>query len=313
MFKGKVAVVIPAFKVVNQIKNVILSIPDTIDHIIVVDDKCPYDSGNIAEKLNKENVLVVYHEHNQGVGKAVTTGYKKALELDCEIIIKVDGDGQMDPGFIDSLIEPLISNEADYTKGNRFRDFQQLKTMPKIRLFGNSVLSFLIKLSSGYWNITDPTNGYTAIHKRVLDKLNLEKVSKRYFFESDMLIKLNILNAVVKEINTPAQYADEKSSLKIKNVLMQFPFSLMRGFIRRIIFKYFVYDFNMASVYILLGLPLLIFGISFGTKNWIHSFITGNATPLGTIMLTVLPVIISLEMILQAINIDINSVPKKTD
>jgi len=179
----KVAVVIPAYKVVDHLKDVILSIPDDIHHIIVVDDNCPYSSGKEAEKLNRKNIIVIYHEQNQGVGGSVITGYKKALELGSEIVVKMDGDGQMDPKYIKNLILPLIQNEADYAKGNRFRNFKSLKAMPKIRLFGNSGLSFFIKASSGYWNIMDPTNGYTAIHKRALEKLNLEKISKRFYFE----------------------------------------------------------------------------------------------------------------------------------
>ena len=177
----KIAVVIPAFKVVDHIKDVISSLPREIDHIIVVDDHCPFSSGKEAEKLNRENVIVLYHDLNQGVGGTVITGYKKALELGCEIIVKMDGDGQMDPKYLNDLIAPLKNNEADYTKGNRFTHFKSLKAMPKARLFGNSGLSFLVKAASGYWNIMDPTNGYTAIHKRVLEKLNLEKYIERDF------------------------------------------------------------------------------------------------------------------------------------
>lgn len=207
----KKAIVIPAYKVSETIVDVINSIPDDVDEVIVVDDACPESSGRIAEGSGRKNLLVLYHDNNQGVGGAVITGYKKALELGCDIIIKMDGDGQMDPAYIQSLIEPLINNKADYAKGNRFRDFNALKSMPKVRLFGNSTLSFLVKFSSGYWNVMDPTNGYTAIHRRALDRLNLEKMSKRFFFESDMLINLNIINAVVQDIPIPARYTGEKS------------------------------------------------------------------------------------------------------
>jgi dolichol-phosphate mannosyltransferase len=307
----KIAVVIPAFKVVDYIKDVILSIPPNVDHIIVVDDHCPYSSGKKAEKLNKKNVTVIYHEQNQGVGGAVITGYRKALESGCEIIIKIDGDGQMDPTYIDRLIAPLIENEADYTKGNRFVNFKALKSMPVIRLFGNSWLSFLIKMVSGYWNIMDPTNGYTAIHRRVLEKLKLENISKRFYFESDMLIHLNIINAVVKDIDIPARYEGESSSLNIKKALLQFPPNLFRGFLKRIFFKYFIYDFNMASVYLLLGLPVFIISIIFGLVEWMDSIVSGKPKSSGTIMLVALPIIISFQMLLQAIQIDINSIPRK--
>lgn len=311
MYGVKVAVIIPAYKVVEHIKDIILSIPETVNHIIVVDDKCPCSSGKEAEKLNRKNVIVIYHEQNQGVGEAVISGYKKALELGCEIVVKMDGDGQMNPKYMNTLIKPLIKNEADYTKGNRFKHFRSLKSMPKIRLFGNSALSFLVKASSGYWNIIDPTNGYTAIHRRVLEKLNLEKISKGYFFECDILIHLNIINAAVTDIAIPAKYGTEKSFLNIKKTLIQFPPKLMNRLIKRIFLKYFIYDFNMASVYILLGLPIFILSVLKGIYEWIDSATTGIARPAGTIMLVALPIIISFQMLLQAIQIDINSVPKK--
>ena len=297
--------------VANSIQEVVLSIPEIIDHVIVVDDKCPESSGKQAEKLNRSNVIILYHKHNQGVGGAVVTGFRKAIELGCDIVIKMDGDGQMDSAHINRLVAPLANNDADYTKGNRFRDFRTLKTMPRIRLIGNSALSFLVKAASGYWNIMDPTNGYTAIHKRVLEKLILDKLSKGFFFESDMLIHLNIVNAVARDIDIPARYGENKSSLKISRVLLQFPPGLVRGLIKRVFLKYFVYDFNMASVYILIGLPIFLFSVFYGIYEWVDSIITGEPRTAGTIMLVALPIIVSFQMLLQAINIDIASVPKK--
>lgn len=307
----KTAVVIPSYKVAKTIKDVILSITEIIDYIIIVDDKCPDLSGKEAEKLNRKNIVVLYHEQNEGVGGAVITGYKKALELGCDIIIKVDGDGQMDPQYIENLIEPLVEDKADYTKGNRFKDFAALKSMPKIRILGNSTLSFLVKAASGYWNIMDPTNGFTAIHRKVLKELNLERISKRYFFESDMLMNLSIVDAVVKDISMPAKYGEEKSSLNVNKVFFQFPPRLIKGLIKRICLKYFVYDFNMASVYIMVGLPMFIYSVALGVKEWVDSIATGIPRTAGTIMLVALPIIVSFQMLLQAISIDINSIPKK--
>jgi dolichol-phosphate mannosyltransferase len=307
----KVAIVIPAYNVADHIKDVILSIPETVNYIIVVDDNCPQSSGRVAEQLERKNVITIYNKQNLGVGGAVIAGYKKAIELGCEVVVKMDGDGQMDPKYLDSLIKPLIVNAADYTKGNRFNDFKSLKIMPKTRLFGNSALSFLVKIASGYWNIMDPTNGYTAIHKRVLEKLSLEKVSKRFFFESDMLINLNIINAVVKDRNIPAKYERKDSSLNIKKTLIQFPPKLLIGLMKRIFLKYYIYDFNMASVYILVGLPMFILSLSFGIGEWIDSALSGKPRTAGTIMLVALPIIISFQMLLQAISIDINSIPQK--
>jgi glycosyltransferase involved in cell wall biosynthesis len=307
----KIAIIIPCYKVSHHVQEVVKSVPDSVDHIIVVDDACPEDSGKVAESVGRRNVTVLYHTRNTGVGGAVMTGYRKAMELGCDIMVKMDGDGQMDPAYLGAITEPLIRDEADYTKGNRFKDFKRLKTMPATRLFGNSALSFLVKLASGYWGIMDPTNGFTAIRRGVLEELNLRKISRRFFFESDMLINLRLVNAVVQDVDIPARYGTEGSTLNVWRALLQFPLKLLRGFLKRLVLRYFIYDFNMASVYMILGIPLLLFGVTYGAVNWIESFRTGEPTPLGTIMLAALPVILALEMLLQAVNIDINSVPKK--
>lgn len=306
-----ITVVIPAYKVKKYIKEVVETLPEFVTNIIVVDDKCPQNSGKYIESLKIPKVIVMYHNENQGVGGAVVSGYKKALELDSDIIVKVDGDGQMDPLYMQDIIQPIINDKADYTKGNRFKDFKALNSMPKVRLFGNSALSFLVKIASGYWNIMDPTNGYTAINKVALDGLNLEKLSKRYFFESDMLINLNIKNMVVADVFIPACYEDEESSLSIKKVLYQFPPRILNGLLKRVFYKYYIYDFNMASIYSTLGIPMVLFGFIFGGIKWLESTTTGNYASAGTVMLSVLPIILGVQFLLQAISIDIDNVPKK--
>lgn len=306
-----ITVVIPTYKVSKHIIEVIKEIPKFVKYIIVVDDKCPQNSGQIAETSKDTRVVVCYHEVNQGVGGAVVTGYKKALQLGADVVVKIDGDGQMDINYIQKLIQPIVDGKADYTKGNRFTDFKALRAMPKIRLFGNSGLSFLVKASSGYWNMMDPTNGYTAISKHTLEDLDLENLAKRYFFESDMLINLNIENAVLKDIEIPAKYGDEESSLSVTKTLLGFPPKLLKGLVKRIFLKYFVYDFNMLSVYLIMGLPMVLCGTVFGVYHWVSSSIQNINTPIGTVMLSALPIILGVQFLLQAISIDINSVPKK--
>ncbi len=307
----KIAVVIPAYRAAAHIRGVLADIPGEIDHIIVVDDACPQSTGREAEALGRPNVEVIYHERNTGVGGATMTGYRQALALGCDVVVKMDADGQMDPAYIDGLVAPLLRGDADYTKGNRFSDFGKLRAMPLARLVGNSLLSFVVKAASGYWDIIDPTNGYTAIHRRALQKLNFHRLSKRYFFESDMLINLNIAGAVVKDVGIPARYGNEESSIRAGEIVFQFPPKLLKGLLRRIALRYFVYDFNMASVYMILGVPLLSFGLGFGLLKWLDAVSSGTPAPLGTIMLAALPIIVGLEMLLQAVNIDINSVPKR--
>jgi len=311
MNTGKKAVVIPCYKVARHIAEVIRGIPPHIEHVLVVDDACPQGSGRIAEQLGDPRVRVLYHPANQGVGAAMVTGYRQALELGCELVIKMDGDGQMDPHCLDPLIAPLVCGEADYAKGNRFSDLRALRAMPTVRLIGNNIMSFLVKAFSGYWNLMDPTNGYTAITRATLEKLDLNKLARRYFFESDLLLHLNLVNAVVRDVPMPARYGSETSSLRAREVLWSFPPRLVCGLLRRILLKYFIYDFNLASVYLLLGVPLFLWGVLFGLAEWLDSYARGVPKTAGTIMLAALPLIVSFEMLLQAIGIDIHSVPRK--
>ena len=309
----KIVVVIPCYRVKKFIKDVIENIPEFVDEIIVVDDKCPEGSGNYVESFDFPNVQVIVHKQNAGVGGAFLSGCKKALELNADIVVKMDGDGQMDPLYMYTLITPIIKGKADYVKGNRFKMFASLTSMPKIRLLGNSLLSFLIKGASGYWNISDPTNGYIAIQSDVLKKLDLEKIDKGYYFEIDMLINIYLKDIVVEDVPVPAIYGDEESSLSIMKVLKEFPVKILKGFLKRIFFKYFILDFNMASVYMVIGSLMLIAGTVFGSYEWYKSVSLHRLTPTGTVMLPSLSIILGVEFLLQAINIDINNIPKKDD
>lgn len=311
---NSIAVIIPTFRGRRYLEKVIKGLPDFVDHIIVVDDKCPERSGEIASDLAKNDprIKVIFHEVNMGVGGAMITGYKKALDLGCDIMVKMDSDDQMDPAYLPNLIKPIIKKKAGYTKGNRFVDFDALRKMPFMRLVGNSILSFLVKACSGYWNLMDPTNGYTAISSHALKKINLDKLEKRFFFETDMLIRLNIFNVVVRDIPIPARYGNETSNLSIRRTLLEFPFLLIKGLLKRFVLKYLIFDFNMASVYVLTGAPMLLWGLFYGLYKWIVNAIHQVPTPTGTIMLSVLPLILGTQFIIAAINIDINSIPEDT-
>jgi dolichol-phosphate mannosyltransferase len=311
--KFKIAVVIPAYRVEQNIQEVLRGIPAYIKHIIVVDDASPDATADlvaVAAKRNKRIVLL-RHEKNQGVGGAMVSGFRKALELDAQVIIKLDGDGQMDPVHIPALITPLITGEADYTKGNRFRDFVSLQQMPFIRRIGNLGLSFLTKAATGYWNIFDPTNGYFAIRAEMLAQLPLEKIDKGYFFETSMLSRLYLLGAYVLDITIPARYGNETSNLSIRRTLIEFPIKLTRTILRRIILRYFIFDFSMISIYLLMGIPLLLFGLIFGITKWIQYAQLGVTAPTGTVILPTLSVILAIQILLSAIEIDLNSTPKK--
>jgi len=308
-----IAMVIPAYRVERDIEAVLHSLPPYIKHIIVVDDASPDSTFErvTAAAQRDERIILIRHLQNQGVGGAMLTGFQKALELNAQIIIKLDGDGQMDPARIPALIEPLIEGKADYTKGNRFRDFKSLQKMPFVRRVGNLGLSFLTKVATGYWNLFDPTNGFFAIRAEVLAQLPFDKIDRRYFFETSMLANLYLLNALVLDIPMPARYGSEISSLSIRRALFEFPFKLSTIFLRRILLRYYLYDFSMVSLYLLIGIPLLLFGGTFGSIKWIQYASQNIPAPTGTVMLPTLSVILGIQILLSAIEIDMNSAPRK--
>lgn len=311
-FEGlSVAVVIPCFKVKRHIAEVIKNIGPEVEKIFVVDDACPEDSGLfVRDCITDQRIHVLFHEENQGVGAAVMTGYQAAILEGADVIVKIDGDGQMDPSLIRIFIDPILNGDADYTKGNRFYNLDSLEHMPKIRLFGNAALSFITKISSGYWNLFDPTNGYTAIHSGVFKLLPLSKISKRYFFETDMLFRLNILRAVVVDIPMDARYADEISNLKISKIVFEFLLKNMKNFLKRIFYNYYLRDLSLASIELPLGMLLFLFGVFFGGWHWYNAS-DKVATSAGTVMLSALPLLMGLQLILAFVSYDIASVPRK--
>ena len=240
------------------------------------------------------------HVENQGVGGAVVTGYRAALAANADIVVKIDGDGQMDPASIPDFLAPIRSGTADYAKGNRFYNPESLAQMPAIRLVGNAGLSFMCKLSSGYWHVFDPTNGYTAMSSFALRLLPLQKIEKRYFFESDMLFRLGTIRAVVCDVPMDSHYENTgTSSLSIRRTVLPFLFGHMRNFAKRIVYSYFVRDFNVASIMMLLGVPLFLFGTTFGIVRWYISGSSHMPATAGTVMIAALPIIIGLQMILR--------------
>jgi glycosyltransferase involved in cell wall biosynthesis len=308
----KIAVVIPSYKVKEHILAVIAQIGHEVDTIYVVDDCCPVGSGQfVEENCTDPRVKVLRNPENMGVGGAVMTGYRAAIIDGATVIVKIDGDGQMDPGLLQDFVGPILNGEADYTKGNRFYDLEEIHAMPKMRLFGNAALSFLTKLSSGYWDLFDPTNGYTAVHASVAKHLPFDKISRRYFFETDMLFRLNTLRAVVVDIPMDAKYGDEESNLKISQIIGEFALKHLRNFAKRIFYSYYLRNMSLASFELPIGLLLMISGTVIGLSHWSSSLSTGNPTPAGTVMLSALPVILGTQFVLAFLGYDIASVPRR--
>ena len=307
-----IAVVIPCFRVTAHVLQVLADIGPEVHRIYVVDDACPEGSGRLVQaQCTDPRVKVLQHTENQGVGGAVMTGYQAALDEGMDIVVKVDGDGQMKPALIPFFVAPIARGQADYAKGNRFYILAHIHRMPAMRLVGNAVLSFMAKLSTGYWTIFDPTNGYTAIHAKALRRLDFGQISRRYFFETDMLFRLNTIRAVVVDVPMDAHYGEEKSNLRIHKILGEFLFKHIRNFGKRIFYNYFLRDMTVASLELVFGLLLLGFGVVFGSYHWLAGWMTQTAAPTGTVMLAALPTLAGLQLLLAFIGFDVASQPRR--
>ena len=308
-----IVAIVPAYRVEKEIEAVLRSMPVFVKRIIVVNDASPDQTGAVVAKIAAADnrILLLNHEANQGVGGAMVTGFRQALELDAQIVVKVDGDGQMDVSDMPSLLVPLVRGEADYTKGNRFRDFQALSQMPPLRRFGNMLLSFLAKAATGYWNCFDPTNGYVAIRGDVLAQLPMHRIDFTYFFETSMLARLYLVGALVRDVPMKAHYGAESSSLAIRKVLKEFPVRLLKCFCKRIILKKFIYDLTIESIYLLCGVPMLLVGVLYGGYNWVLYAKSGIGAPTGTVVISAMLIILGFQILLAAVNIDLQSVPRE--
>jgi dolichol-phosphate mannosyltransferase len=311
MNASKIAVVIPCYRVQSKILDVLSRIQGDVAAIYVVDDACPLRVGDLVEKeVCDPRVRVIRRAQNGGVGAATMTGMAAAAADGADILVKIDGDGQMDPALIPSLVRPLLRGEADYAKGTRFFAPEYLVDMPVVRLLGNSVLSLLAKLSSGYWNIMDPTNGFIAMHATIFRLLPQEKIAERFFFESDMLFRVNLLRAHVVDVPIRAHYGGEFSNLRIARVIFPFIWYHLRNLGKRITYSYFLRDFSVGSLYLVFGIPAVLFGIIFGAYEWIVSVQTDVVASAGTVMLAALPLVMGFQLLLSFLAFDISNVPR---
>jgi glycosyltransferase involved in cell wall biosynthesis len=308
-----IAVVIPCYRVRGHILGVLQRLAGDIDRIYIVDDACPEQTGRFVEEQCRDpRIQVLYARENMGVGVATIIGINAALNESANIIVKLDGDGQMDPEMISELIKPLRNAEADYVKGNRFYHHDMLKAMPKMRLLGNSILSFISKFSTGYWSSMDPTNGFFAIYAGIAREIEWDKVSKRYFFESDLLFHLSLSKAVIKNFPMHAHYGEEMSNLSIAQAAITFPFMHLKRFIKRTYYNYFLRDFNACSLMLVIATLFLPFGIIFGSLKWYQSIVTAKLTSTGTVMIAVLPIVLGFQAFLTFLQLDIENEPRVT-
>ncbi|MCB1380424.1 MAG: glycosyltransferase family 2 protein [Alphaproteobacteria bacterium] len=309
---ARVAVVIPCYKASRSLAFVVGAIPSVVERIYCVNDASPDDTGQVVDWLAKfdPRVTAIHRPENGGVGAATVTGFKAAIADGMTVIVKLDSDGQMNPAFIPTLIAPILSGEADFVKGNRFFDLDSVRSMPPVRLIGNAGLSFLSKLSTGYWQMFDPTNGYLAVHAAVAGTLPLDKLHPRYFFESDLLFRLSTLGANMVEVPMEAVYADEKSNLNELHAAMTFPPLHLRNFTKRIFYNYFLRGFSAASLHLVGGLLLALFGLVFGARAWIASAALGEPATAGTVMVSALPIFVGFQLLLNFLSHDVASAPR---
>lgn len=308
----RIAVVVPSYRVTQHILGVLKGLGPEAWRIYVVDDACPDGSGDlVAAHCPDPRVVVVRNPINRGVGGAVMAGYAAAIADGADILVKLDGDGQMDPALIPRIVGPVMRADADYAKGNRFFDLRHIGRMPALRRIGNLGLSFMAKASTGYWDVFDPTNGYTAIHARVAALLPFDRISERYFFETDILFRLNTLRAAVVDVPMDARYGDEQSNLRVSRVFGEFLVKHVRNFAKRVVYNYFLRDLSIASLELVAGVALTAFGVCFGGWHWYLSSSSQVAASVGTVMIPSLSLLLGMQLILAFLAYDIASVPRK--
>ena len=280
MYQEKtVAVVVPAYNEEKMIGKVLRTLPDYVDHVVVVDDASRDRTGDVVQKAQKEDPRIVFlrHSQNEGVGGAIVTGYKWVRDHEVEIGVVMAGDGQMDPQDLPSLIEPLVKGEVDYAKGNRLFTGKAWRIIPKTRYFGNAILSFLTKIASGYWHVADSQSGYSAVSLKVLRTIDLEGIYKRYGMPNDLLVKLNVYQFRVRDIPIQPIYGKgERSHMRIYRVIFTLSLLLFKLFLWRINEKYIIRDFHPLVLFYLMGFVLTPIGVAFGGYLLIYRIFAGT-------------------------------------
>jgi len=320
MYKNNtIGVVVPAYneeELIEETLSNILNCKIDIDKIYVIDDKSTDKTLEKIRKFKEDNdknnkIYIISHERNSGVGAAIVSGYKQALKDEVDIAVVMAGDNQMDPSHLPRMIEPLISGRADYTKGNRLLSREYRKGMSKWRFVGNSLLTLLTKIASGYWQIMDPQNGYTTISKNLLERLNLDNIYKRYGYCNDILVKLNILNAVVLDITMPARYGREKSGINYITYIHKVSYLLLKDFFMRLLMKYGVLSFHPLLGFYIFGIIMTPSGLLLAFDVFWGKFISHAPVSQNFPLLAAFLLIMGIQFILFAMLFDMEMDPNK--
>jgi glycosyltransferase involved in cell wall biosynthesis len=298
----------PAHNEEKLIARAIGAVPEFVDHIVVIDDASTDDTAKRAMATGDPRLHVVEHEVNTGVGGAIIDGHKLAMGLGADINVVMAGDAQMDPHYLPTLLNPILDSGYGFTKANRFYSRQALTGMPTIRVLGNIVLSFATKLASGYWNLFDPQNGYTAITRESLSLIDLDRVARRYSFENDLLIWLGIADVRSKDVPIPGVYGEEVSGMRLRKVVPEISRLLFMGFWRRIFLKYVLMSFSPIALLLFTGMFLCAAGLAVGI--WALTITPSGVAPTaGTVLLAVGPLLVGINMLVQALTLDIQQTP----
>jgi glycosyltransferase involved in cell wall biosynthesis len=286
MYRDKsIAVVVPAYNEEKLIGRVIETMPDYVDAIIVVDDQSQDKTSAIVETYQHQGnrtIDLITHQINQGVGGAIITGYKQAIEKKIDITVVMAGDAQMDPNDLPRLLDPVVDDETDYAKGNRLFTGEAWKIIPKQRYIGNSFLSLLTKIASGYWHVADSQTGYTAVSLDVLQTLNLDQVYKRYGMPNDFLVRLNVYGFRVRDVPIrPVYNIGESSGIKISKVVFTMSYLLLKLFLWRLKERYIIRDFHPLVFFYLFSFVLFILDIPLTARViWVFAE-TGSVPPIN--------------------------------
>ncbi len=312
MYRGlTVATVVPAHNESLLIGKTISTMPEFVDHIIVIDDCSTDDTSEKATAVGDPRLILIRHEKNTGVGGAILDGHRRALEIKADVSVVMAGDAQMDPDYLPDLLDPIADGDVEFTKANRFYSRTSFTGMPKYRIFGSVVLSFMTKAASGYWHLFDPQNGYTATAASALRRINLDRVAIGYEFENDLLIRLNIANVRACDVPVPAVYGEEVSGMRMHKVIPALSGLLFRGFWRRIMIKYVLQSFSPVALLLFSGIALFGFGFLFGVGVVLYRIIDGGTPSAGTVLLAVAPVLAGLHLVINSWILDIQEAPDR--
>jgi glycosyltransferase involved in cell wall biosynthesis len=308
MLDGKrVAVVVPAYDEERLVADTLRGIPEFVDRVFVVDDASRDGTVAAAEGVADERVLVVRHERNAGVGAAIATGYKHALEEEVDVTCVMAADNQMDPSELRELVEPVARGEVEYAKANRLVSGEAWGVIPRTRYLGNAVLSLLTKIASGYWHVADSQAGYTALSLTALRRLDLDALYPRYGFPNDVLVHLNVQNARVRDVpSRPIYGVGEQSGIKLRSVVPRISWLIFKGFWWRMGQKYVIRDFHPLVFFYAFGVLMLTVGFVLGLVELVLRF-AGNAITPATIVLVAVLLIAGLQMTLFAMWFDMEA------